>query len=115
MIRLVVLGAGTAGTTIANRLARRYADELPAGGVSITVVDQDNQHVYQPGLLFLPFGEYATDQITKKRKKQLLPHVTFVQQWIERLDAEHNAVHLADGTVLPYDVCVIATGSRTMP
>ena len=115
MIRLVVLGAGTAGTTIANRLARRYADELPAGGVSITVVDQDNQHVYQPGLLFLPFGEYATDQIVKKRKKQLLPHVTFVQQGIERLDVERNAVQLADGSVLPYDVCVIATGSRTMP
>jgi sulfide:quinone oxidoreductase len=115
MIRLVVLGAGTAGTTIANRLARRYADELPAGGVRITVVDQDNQHVYQPGLLFLPFGEYATDQIVKKRKKQLLPHVTFVQQAVARLDAERNEVHLADGEVLPYDVLVIATGSRTAP
>ena len=115
MFRLVVLGAGTAGTTIANRLARRYADELTAGGARITVVDQDNQHVYQPGLLFLPFGEYATDQVVKKRKQQLLPGVVFVRQSVDRLEPERNQVHLADGAVLDYDVLVIATGSRTVP
>ncbi|HEX5634225.1 MAG TPA: FAD/NAD(P)-binding oxidoreductase [Gemmatimonadales bacterium] len=115
MIRIAVLGAGTAGTTIANRLARRYADELSAGGLRITVVDQDNRHVYQPGLLFLPFGDYTPDQITKKRSKQLLPGITFTHATIDRIDTQHDAVELADGQRIPYDVLVIASGSRTVP
>ena len=47
--RIVILGAGTGGTLTANRLRAAY----PAGDASITVVDQDDQHVYQPGLLFV--------------------------------------------------------------
>jgi sulfide:quinone oxidoreductase len=115
MIRIVILGAGTAGTTIANRLARRFDDELAAGGARITVVDRDNRHVYQPGLLFLPFGDQDTDQIVKKRARQLSPRVTFEQTTVERIDAERKEVRLDDGQVVPYDVLVIATGSRTVP
>ena len=52
MRRLVILGAGTAGTTVANKLRRRLArDEW-----RITVIDRDRDHLYQPGLLFIPFG-----------------------------------------------------------
>ena len=51
MKRLVVLGAGTAGTMAVNKLRHR----LPAEW-QITVVDQDTAHLYQPGLLLLPFG-----------------------------------------------------------
>ena len=37
---------------VANRLRRRFdADEA-----EIHVVDRDDRHVYQPGLLFVPFG-----------------------------------------------------------
>ena len=50
--RLVVLGAGTAGTMVVNRLRR----SLPEDEWAITVVDRDDVHDYQPGYLFLPFG-----------------------------------------------------------
>ena len=50
--RIVVLGGGTGGTMTANRLRRRF-DEAEA---EIHVVDRDDRHVYQPGLLFVPFG-----------------------------------------------------------
>ena len=55
--RLLVLGAGTAGTMIVNRLRRR----LDAGDWAITVVDQDDVHHYQPGYLFVPFGTYSPE------------------------------------------------------
>ncbi|WP_329310053.1 tryptophan 7-halogenase [Streptomyces sp. NBC_01262] len=50
--RIVILGSGTAGTLTANRLRRQY-DESE---YRIIVVDQNDDHVYQPGLLFVPFG-----------------------------------------------------------
>ena len=50
--RIVILGGGTGGTLTANRLRRAYS----AAEATITVVDQDDRHVYQPGLLFVPFG-----------------------------------------------------------
>ena len=54
MTSIVILGGGTAGTIMANRLRRQYAAEVKAGATTVTVVDQDERHVYQPGLLFLP-------------------------------------------------------------
>src|SRR5437867_13398263 len=62
MKRIVILGAGTAGTIMANRLSRRYGGDPDAPDVSITVVDQDDEHVYQPGLLFVPFGTYRSEE-----------------------------------------------------
>ena len=51
---LLILGAGTAGTMMANHLRRR----LPAADWRMTIVDRSGQHLYQPGFLFLPFGIY---------------------------------------------------------
>ncbi len=54
MKRLLLLGAGTAGTVTVNKLRPR----LPADEWNITVVDSRPQHHYQPGYLLIPFGTY---------------------------------------------------------
>lgn len=115
MARLVILGAGTAGTTIANRLRKHYASEVRAGVHTITVVDQDDRHVYQPGLLFVPFGMYDAEDVVRPRARQLHPDVRVVEARIERIEPEEQLVHLADARRLPYDVLVIASGSRIVP
>ena len=48
--RIVVLGGGTGGTIVANRLRRQLAHD----DAEIHVVDRDDRHVFQPGLLFVP-------------------------------------------------------------
>ena len=63
MRRLLVLGGGTAGTMIVNKLRRKLARE----DWEITVVDRDDDHRYQPGYLFMPFGTYTPEQVVKKR------------------------------------------------
>ncbi len=115
MKRIVILGAGTAGTIMANRLAKRYWHDVDAPPVDITVVDQDDEHVYQPGLLFIPFGGYRPDQIVKSRRRFLPKRVHYVLSAIDRVVAEENRVYLENGSVLDYDVLVIATGSRVVP
>ena len=69
MKRLLVLGAGTAGTMAVNKLR----PQLPRDEWSITVVDSDDTHYYQPGYLFVPFGIYRPDEIVKP-KARFMPH-----------------------------------------
>ena len=111
MKRLLVLGAGTAGTTVVNKLHRR----LPKEEWSITVVDQDTEHLYQPGLLLLPFGIYTRSELTKPRRQFFPPGVDLITCPIERVDAVRNEVELSDGRVLSYDYLVIATGTSPRP
>ena len=115
MRHLVILGAGTAGTVMANRLARSLRRDIAAGTTRITIVDQDPVHVYQPGLLFIPFGVYTPDQAVRGRAAQLPKAVRYVQSAIERLDPATDTVTLASGEVLSYDLCIIATGTRIAP
>src|SRR5665811_1389350 len=105
--RIVMLGGGTGGTLSANRLRRLY----PREDVEIVVVDQNDDHVYQPGLLFVPFGLARAEEIVRSRRHQLHKDIEFRQVSIERVDVDADIVHLGDGTELGYDVLVIATGS----
>ena len=109
--RIVVLGGGTGGTLTANRLRKA----LPASDASITVVDVDDRHVYQPGLLFVPFGLAHPEDIVRPRSRQLHDGIEYRQSAIDRVDLEADRVHLVDGSVLDYDVLVVATGSRLVP
>jgi sulfide:quinone oxidoreductase len=97
---IVILGGGNGGTLTANRLRRMFDAE----DTVITVVDQNDRHVYQPGLLFVPFGLTRNEDIIRPRERQLRPGIEFVESAIEDVDIAACEVHLANGTTLAYDV-----------
>jgi sulfide:quinone oxidoreductase len=109
--RLVILGAGTGGTLAANRLRKKFKEDH----LRIDIVDQNNQHVYQPGLLFVPFGLAESDEIVRKRDRQLHKGIHYHQSAIESVDIEADSVTLANGDTLDYDVLLVATGARLQP
>ncbi len=111
MKRLLILGGGTAGTMVANKLRRK----LDSAHWQITVVDQDERHVYQPGFLFLPFGTYRPADVTRPRRQFIPDGVEFMLGEIDKVDADADEVHLADGRTLGYDYLVIATGTSPRP
>ena len=111
MKKLVILGSGTAGTMVANKLR----DKLPKREWSITVVDRDDQHHYQPGYLFIPFGLYTRDQVVRSRHHFLADGVDFVMGSVDKVEAGDNAVLLEDGKRLEYDQLVIASGTTPRP
>jgi sulfide:quinone oxidoreductase len=108
---LLVLGAGTAGTMVVNKLRPR----LPASEWRLTIVDRSEEHHYQPGYLFVPFGTYRPEEIVKPRQRLITRGVTQVTGEIDRVDTDAKIVVLADGTELPYDQLVIATGTHPTP
>ena len=110
MKNLLILGAGTSGTMMANHLRPKlYHNEW-----NITIVDQYKTHYYQPGFLFLPFDTYTEDQVKKVGKKLIHKKVNYIQKKIEKILPEENKVELEDET-LNYDVLIIATGSKIAP
>ena len=111
MKRILILGGGTGGTIAANRLRRVYG----TGEAEITVVDQDDEHVYQPGLLFVPFGMADAARLGRPRRRQLHAGITFRQASVDHVDVAADQVQLDDGTTLGYDALVIATGARLLP
>ncbi len=111
MRKLVILGAGTAGTVIANHLRKRLA----RGEWALTVVDRDDEHYYQPGFLFLPFGFLEKKDIVKPKSKFIPKGVDFVRAEIDRIVPAENQVLLADGRKLPYDYLIVATGAEIVP
>jgi sulfide:quinone oxidoreductase len=111
MKRLVIIGAGTAGTMIANKLRRRLAP----GEWEISVVDRDDLHHYQPGYLFVPFGDYTSAQVVRSRHAFLSDGVDLVLGTVDRVATAENTVVLEDGRTLPYDQLVIASGTSPRP
>lgn len=111
MRRLLILGGGTAGTMVANKLRRG----LDRGDWRITVVDHDDDHLYQPGLLFLPFGKGEPGELVRPRRRLFADGVELVLAEIARVDADANTVILAGGRELSYDYLVIATGVSPRP
>jgi sulfide:quinone oxidoreductase len=112
MKTFLILGAGTAGTMVANKMAAH----LDTDEWKIMLVDADENHYYQPGFLFIPFGIYAPNDVVKA-KRDFIPHnVEFILSEIERIEPDENRVRLSkENRVINYDYLVIATGSRIVP
>lgn len=110
MKNLVILGAGTSGTMMANHLRPK----LYLNKWNITIVDQFKTHYYQPGFLFLPFDIYTEDQVKKVGKKFIPKDVKYIQKKIEKIIPEENKVEL-EGQTLKYDILIIATGCKIAP
>ena len=108
---LLILGAGTAGTMIANKLRRA----LPHDDWTITVVDRDDRHLYQPGFLFVPFSDHSPAELVRSRRSVLHEGVDLLLGEVDRVDPDTKSVELQDGRVLTYDYLVIASGTTPRP
>ncbi len=112
MKKLLILGAGTAGTMVANKLYHT----LDPDEWKITIVDQEETHYYQPGFLFIPFGIYGKTDVIKPKRNFIPAGVEMIVSTIEMIEPEANRVRIArDNRYLDYDYLVIATGTAPHP
>jgi sulfide:quinone oxidoreductase len=108
---LLILGAGTAGTMVANKMSR----VLDLNEWRVVVVDKDANHYYQPGFLFIPFEVYKPEDVIRPKRNFLPASVEYIQADIELIEPDSNQVKLANGKVLNYDYLVVATGAYIRP
>ena len=107
--KIVVLGGGTGGTIISNNLRRHLPKDW-----DITLIDRDDRHIYQPGMLFVPFGIQKASTLVRSRKKYILPDVNFVIDEITHIDPEKKEVKTKKHK-FSYDFLVISTGCKIVP
>jgi len=111
MKKLVILGAGTGGTMMLNKLY----NTLDKNEWQITIVDQHETHYYQPGFLFIPFGIYDKKDVIKPKRDYFPSGINAVTSEIDKIEPENNRVLLKNNQVLSYDYLIIATGARVVP
>ena len=111
MKKLVVLGAGTAGLMVTNRLVKI----LDMNQWQITLVDPDPIHYYQAGYLFILFGMQSKKDVVVPKKKYIPKQVKLIETSVELIEPHKNSVTLANGTQLDYDYLIIATGTDIYP
>jgi sulfide:quinone oxidoreductase len=108
----LILGAGTAGTMV----ARKMVQKLDSHEWKVILVDKDDDHFYQPGYLFIPFGIYQPKDVIKPKHKFIANNVEFILSDIELIEPDLNRVKLAkDNKIINYDYLVIATGADIHP
>ena len=95
--------------------ANKLRKELAPQEWSITVIDADDEHRYQPGYLFMPFGTYKPEQVTKSRRAVLNSAVDLQYGHIDVVRPDENVVALTDGREFGYDMLIIATGVAPRP
>ena len=111
MKTFLILGAGTGGTMVANKMSAA----LDPQEWRIVIVDRDETHYYQPGFLFIPFGMYSPADVVKPKRNFLPPTVEVVFGDIELIEPDKNRVKLSGGKAISYDYMVVSTGSHIHP
>jgi sulfide:quinone oxidoreductase len=110
MRKIIILGSGAGGTMVANILRK----ELDDSEWEITIIDKDDQHHFQSGYLFIPFGVYSKDDVLKPKQEFIPKGVEFVVDKVVKIDTEQRRVETETGRY-DYDWLVIATGCRIAP
>ncbi|WP_372912096.1 NAD(P)/FAD-dependent oxidoreductase [Salinigranum sp.] len=112
---IVVVGAGTGGSVLANRLADRLAPDIDAGDVEVTLVNESEMHVYKPVWLYVAFGKRDPEDGVRPVADLVDPRVSLRFSRVEGIDTDAKRLSLNGGDTLGYDYLVLATGARIVP
>ncbi len=100
--RVVIIGGGDAGVSVAARLARR-------GMHDVAIVEPNAEHYYQP-LWTLVGGGLVDARKTVRRESAVLPRRSaWIRDRATGVDPQNRLVHLHGGTI-GYDRLVVAPG-----
>jgi sulfide:quinone oxidoreductase len=105
--KVLVLGGNFAGLTAALSVGHELH-----GDVDVTVVSASDQFLFNPSLIWLPFGKRAAKDITFPLAPTFEEHkIDFVHAAATRIDLDAKQVVSTAGTH-GYDYLVVATGYR---
>lgn len=100
---VAIIGAGTAGVTVAARLRNK-------GVKDIVIIDPATTHAYQP-LWTLVGGGLVQAQKTERPMASVIPKgVTWIQRAVSSVDPHSHSLALDDGSEVRYSWLVVAAG-----
>jgi len=112
---IIIVGGGTGGTVLANRLADRLAPELAAGEARVTLLTDDPDHVYKPTFLYVPFGEKTVEESRRPLAELVDDRIDIHVDRATAVDTDRQTVATAESGDLAYDQLVLAMGAQLAP
>lgn len=113
--KILILGAGAAGSIVANKIARELRRDIAERKLEVTILDKDDVNTNQGGFTFIPFGLYAPEDIMRPRSKLISPRVktAFGEHGeVSHVDLGDRTVTVKSGRSYSYDYLMISTGCR---
>ncbi|WP_411962762.1 NAD(P)/FAD-dependent oxidoreductase [Haloferax sp. YSMS24] len=115
--RIVIVGGGTGGSVLTNRLTDELSHEIDAGDVEVTLVNDTPEQTYKPMFLYMAFGKKTihdarrplSDLVDVRRANLVIDRVTGIDTESKHLTLEK------DGAGLDYDHLVLAMGANLAP
>jgi NADH:ubiquinone reductase (H+-translocating) len=104
---VVIVGGGFGGLSAAQHLNSNL--------VEVTLIDRRNYHLFQPLVYQVATGSLSPGEIAFPLRS-VLSRQKNTRVWLGTVvdvDPDSKSVHLADGTIVPYDSLIVATGSQT--
>jgi len=112
---VVIVGSGTGGTFAANLLAKQLRSRIKRGEVSIELVGESDEHVFQPANLDVALKGKRPERYVKRESRLLNPLVKFYPEAAEKIDLGDRRVYTKTGRSLGYDYLLVATGAVADP
>ena len=110
--KICVVGGGSGGTIVANRLAEKLRLELESGEAEIIVLNDKPEQIYKPATLYMAFGRSELSEVKRPVEDLLDPRVDFRQKKAVSIDPESKQLGLESGETCNYDYAVLTTGSK---
>lgn len=101
--RVVVIGGGNGGVSIAARLRRR-------GVTDIAIVEPRGAHHYKPLFSHVAGGTARASETVRSQRSVIPPGVRWIRDAVAEVHPEDHAVSLSDGTRVEYDQLIVSPG-----
>ena len=101
--RILIIGGGTAGVTLAARLRR-------AGQSDIALLEPSEQHFYQPLWTLVGAGQVRIEDTVRAERDYIPAGVTWIRDAAAEIDPVSNTVRTVRAAAIGYDFLVVCPG-----
>ncbi len=102
--RIVIVGGGTAGITVAAKLKRKGL------AADIAIIEPSDKHYYQPAWTLVGGGAYSREATERSEASVIPSGVTWIRDAVTEVRPDENCVLTRDGGSTRYDFLVMAPG-----
>jgi sulfide:quinone oxidoreductase len=102
--QIAIIGAGTAGITVAAQLLRKDKK------LDIAIIDPADTHWYQPAWTLVAADTYKMKNTARPMSSVIPRGSKWIKDFVDKINADKNELSLRSGDVITYDYLIAAPG-----